>query len=261
VNTGDVIGTAISLLFLLLSLSCLIYFNPSSRLETAGLAALFFISFLGVLLYAVPLVAVLWPDLRRWKRAKLIAPGLGAAVLATGLVLALLQVLPDGSKPTSNSTATASPPPNTLSPMPIGAKECSFLPSSPVGVQKVFSADGQPGISSDLRVLVVVNTAPTKGHTYWLFSKGTNGNGRFVFVAKAQVPGSLGQHQLPVVLPSSPVGSVRDIFVADGGPDALTWLQENNANNGKPQWDENRLELQHGVVAVSNVCEIKKDRM
>jgi hypothetical protein len=127
-------------------------------------------------------------------------------------------------------------------------------------VQKVFSADGQPGISSDLRVLVVVNRAPTEGHTYWLFSKGPNGNGRFVFVAKAQVPGSLGQHQLPVLLPTSQVGSVRDIFVADGGPKELTWLQENHANNGESQWDGNRLDL-HGVVAVSNVCEIKKDRM
>jgi hypothetical protein len=115
VKTGDIVGTSISLFFLLIALFCLIYFDPSSRLGTAGLAALFLLSFLAAFLYAAPLVGVLWPGLRRWKRAKLVAPGLGAAVLATGLVLALMQVLPSTVRAPTPPNATASAPPSTSS--------------------------------------------------------------------------------------------------------------------------------------------------
>jgi hypothetical protein len=249
-----VVASAIGLIGLVLSVIWLIT-SPGTREGTSALAALFFLS-------AAAIVGALKPYWERWKPAQQIGGAAGAAAGATVVFLALLQILP--SNPTTTASippnATASAPPSRASPIPIGAKECSFLHTSPVVVQKIFSADGQPGISGDLRVLVVVNTAPTEGHTYWLFSKVTNGNGRFVYVAKAQVPGSLGQYQLPVRLPNSSVGSVRDIFVADGGPDALSWLQENNANDGIPQWDEHRNDL-HGVTAVSNVCTIKKDRL
>jgi hypothetical protein len=103
VKLRDVVGVSVSLFILSLSLFCLIAFHPSGRIATSALAGLFLVGFLAAFLYAVPLVAVLWPGLRRWKRANLITPGIGAASAATALVLALLQILP-GEAPNALST-------------------------------------------------------------------------------------------------------------------------------------------------------------
>lgn len=139
------------------------------------------------------------------------------------------------------------------------AQGCPVNGSFPVEVLRVKSRDGKPGVSGDFIVDVLVKTPADSGHSYWLFSKVTNQPGQFVYVAKANISTSVGEHEAGVMLPKSPPGSVRDLFIGDGDPSALGWLQDNNKHDGDPSWDENRNTL-HGVLPVSNTCTVTKTR-
>ncbi|MEO7193663.1 MAG: hypothetical protein ABIZ05_02395 [Pseudonocardiaceae bacterium] len=107
---------------------------------------------------------------------------------------------------------------------------------------------------------MIVRTPPKNGHTYWLFSKVANGPGNFVYVAKDQIPEGVGTYSVGVLLLKFGPGSVRDFFVADGGPDSLAWLQMNKLHDGDPSWDYPNRNSLHGVMEVSNACTIQKTR-
>jgi hypothetical protein len=166
----------------------------------------------------------------------------------------------DGLAPYS----TLAPPSSSSSAAPSTVESgqiCDVNGAYPVEVVGVRSRDGRTGISGDLIVDVAVRIPPKVGHTYWLFSKATNGPGNFVYVAKDRIPEGVVTYPARVLLPKSGPGSVRDLFVADGDPNNLTWLQMNKAHDGDPSWDyPNRISLPSGVVEASNVCTIQKTR-
>jgi hypothetical protein len=128
-----------------------------------------------------------------------------------------------------------------------------------VVVQRAYAVDGGTGISSSIRVVVRIDTPPADQHTYWLLAQFSNGNGHDVYNAKTQLSGQPGWYEIPFSI-SSPVGSVRQVYVVDGAPAAIDWLQQNNRNSNSGAWDANRLALAAGARVVSNSCPIKRTR-
>jgi hypothetical protein len=179
------------------------------------------------------------------QRRPLALTGLGTGILGIATAIAV-------------AATAASPPldPGQICPLNVGA-------TYPVEITRVRSYDGRPGISNDNIADIYIGSPAPEGHTYWLISKVTNGPGNYVYVAKDEVtygPVPTG-YPAHVRLPRSGPGASRDLFVVDGDPTNLTWLQANKMHDGDPSWDDpNRINLPPGVRPVSNVCTIIKTR-
>jgi len=107
-------------------------------------------------------------------------------------------------------------------------------------VRSAYARDGEPGINGDFLTDVYVNTPPATGHSYWLVSRLMVRAGVFVYSAKGPVLPTPGQSPVEVLLPTSPVGSKRDLVVVDGDVSVTPWLQENFNHDTDASWDPNR---------------------
>jgi hypothetical protein len=95
---GYVAAGAIGVMGLLLSLIVLVWFPPDSRGGTAAFVGLFLLS-------ASVMIGALKPYWMRWKLAKRIGSAVVAAAAATGLLVAVLQILPSANSSDSRASS------------------------------------------------------------------------------------------------------------------------------------------------------------
>jgi hypothetical protein len=221
-----------------------------------------------VVVLGIIVLRIAGKPLRSWitlLTAVIVALGIGVVVLVFTRPIPIHQLL--APHPT---TTNPSPGPTTTSPSPTASGEsppdmrnaisCPVSGEFPVEVRSVASQDGKPGINSDLVVEVMIKNAAEDNHTYWLFSKVTNLNGKFVHVAKARISDSVGQDYSRIHLFNAAKGSKRRLLVVEGNKKAAAWLKKNNDTDGDATWDTQRLELPPGVRIISNACKVKKTR-
>ncbi|WP_126637978.1 hypothetical protein [Embleya hyalina] len=103
-----------------------------------------------------------------------------------------------------------------------------------------------------MRITLDATPVP-EGSSLWLVAKvpniGSPPSTRFY--AKAPVPTTPGDHELPLDLSGAQVGTSRDLLVVLADAAATPSLAENQANDGTTSWDIHRTALPQGARPVA----------
>lgn len=132
----------------------------------------------------------------------------------------------------------------------------------PARVVSAVSADGQPGIGSEVWVKVARESEVSAGYSLWLVIKvpyvGHPPSARFYAKAKIEFP--VGNEKIfKFPMKDSTVGSTRDFLIVLADPTARPSLEENLANDGVTAWDVKRDVLPTGTKTISTLS-VEKTR-
>jgi hypothetical protein len=187
------------------------------------------------------------------------------ALVAVGILIG--RALPSGAAGPSfalnaepvDATSVASAVPVPVAEADTSGVNCVVPDGDPaIEFVRVAAVDGLSGVGTDVRVDLLVAREPESQNTYWLMLLLVRSDGS-PYVAKAPVPTTLGPTSM-VLRFASPIGSARDLFIAEAAPDADRVLQENNRHEADASWDPFRVEMPAGTRTVSGTCRVERTR-